>query len=60
MGEGDRYQRAFLDFFEDELVRFGYDWKAVVTEYMLKGPEPMLFGGIGGCKCLFLPFWGLD
>ncbi|KAH8149563.1 uncharacterized protein LAJ45_06192 [Morchella importuna] len=42
------YQRAFLDFFEDELVRFGYDWKAVVTEYMLKGPEPMLFGGIGG------------
>lgn len=42
------YQRAFLDFFEDELVRFGYDWKVVVTEYMLKGPEPLLFGGIGG------------
>lgn len=43
-----RYQRAFLDFFEDELVRYGYDWKAVVIEYVLKGPEPLIFG-TGGC-----------
>lgn len=48
-----RYQRAFLDFFEDELVRYGYDWKTVVIEYMLKGPEPLIFGGIGGCMSLF-------
>lgn len=52
-----RYQRAFLDFFEDELVRFGYDWRAVVVEYMLKGPEPLIFGGIGGCALFFSCYW---
>lgn len=50
-----RYQRAFLDFFEDELVRYGYDWKAVVIEYVLKGPEPLIFGGIGGCMSISPP-----
>lgn len=42
-----------MDFFEDELVRYGYDWKAVVIEYMLKGPEPLIFGGAGECTFLF-------
>jgi hypothetical protein len=36
-----RYQRAFVDFFEDELVRHGYDWKKVVSDYLFSGFEPM-------------------
>ncbi|CUS08665.1 unnamed protein product [Tuber aestivum] len=43
-----RYQRAYLDFFEDELVRLGYDWRRVVAEYLFRGPEPLIFGGMGG------------
>lgn len=45
-----RYQRAYLDFFEDELVRMDYDWKKVVAQYMLVGSEPLIHGAIGGCK----------
>lgn len=36
-----RYQKAFVDFFEDELVRFSYDWKQVVAEYLFSGKEPV-------------------
>lgn len=36
-----RYQRAFVDYFEDELVRHAYEWKKVVNEYLFSGPEPM-------------------
>lgn len=36
-----RYQRAFVNFFEDELVHHGYDWKSVVNEYLFEGSEPM-------------------
>jgi hypothetical protein len=36
-----RYQRAFVDFFEDELVRHGYDWKKVVVDYLFSGKEPL-------------------
>ncbi|KAI9370716.1 hypothetical protein BJX61DRAFT_544345 [Aspergillus egyptiacus] len=35
------YQRAFIDYFEDELVRHGYDWKQVVSTYLFSGPEPL-------------------
>ncbi|KAK3298885.1 uncharacterized protein B0H64DRAFT_85022 [Chaetomium fimeti] len=46
-----RYQRAFVDFFEDVLaMNHAYDWKAVIKEYMLKGDEPLvncLIGGLG-------------
>ncbi|EAW09388.1 questin oxidase family protein [Aspergillus clavatus NRRL 1] len=35
------YQRAFVDFFEDELVRDGYDWKQVLTHYLYSGREPL-------------------
>ncbi|KAI9927811.1 hypothetical protein ASPWEDRAFT_173462 [Aspergillus wentii DTO 134E9] len=35
------YQRAFVDFFEDELVRLGYDWKQVVTDYLFVGKRPL-------------------
>lgn len=36
-----RYQRAYVDFFEDELVRHGYDWKKVVANYLFEGKEPL-------------------
>ncbi|KAI0459726.1 cell cycle checkpoint protein RAD17 [Xylaria acuta] len=46
-----RYQRAFVDFFEDGLaMRHNYDWKRVVKEYMFGGEEPLvncLIGGLG-------------
>lgn len=49
---GDRrYQRAYVDFFEDALaMRFAYDWKKVVEEYMFKGDKPLAHGLIGGRK----------
>ncbi|KAN0074045.1 Protein of unknown function (DUF4243) domain containing protein [Elaphomyces granulatus] len=36
------YQRAYVDFFEDELVRKGYDWKAVVHRFLFSGKEPLI------------------
>ncbi|GAD97228.1 hypothetical protein NFIA_069170 [Paecilomyces variotii No. 5] len=36
------YQRAYVDFFEDELVRYGYDWKQVVHEFLFSGKEPLI------------------
>lgn len=47
---GDRnYQRAYVDFFEDELaLKFQYDWKAVVDEYIFSGKEPLVHGLISG------------
>ena len=47
---GDRrYQRAYVDFFEDALaLRHAYDWKHVVDEYMYGGEEPLVNGLIGG------------
>lgn len=44
-----RYQRAYVDFFEDTLaMKFKYDWKRVIEDYVLKGPEPLVNGLIGG------------
>ncbi|OTB00035.1 hypothetical protein M426DRAFT_324611 [Hypoxylon sp. CI-4A] len=46
-----RYQRAYVDFFEDALAwRHNYQWKGVVEEYLYAGKEPLingLFGGLG-------------
>jgi hypothetical protein len=56
MADSNRYQRAFIDFFESELVRFGYDWKKVLTEYLLKGREPLIHGLISGRELSFLVF----
>lgn len=34
------YQRAFVDFFEDQLVLQGYDWKFIVEKYLFdRGPK---------------------
>ncbi|KAK3936200.1 cell cycle checkpoint protein RAD17 [Diplogelasinospora grovesii] len=44
-----RYQRAYVDFFEDALaMEHAYDWKKVMEAYMLKGKEPLVNGLIGG------------
>ncbi|KAI9824282.1 MAG: hypothetical protein M1832_002090 [Thelocarpon impressellum] len=46
---GDRrYQRAFVDFFEDELVTHGYDWKKLAEEYLFSSEEPLINGLIAG------------
>lgn len=44
-----------MDFFEDELVRFGYDWKQVVAEYLFSGEEPV-FHSIMADRMLILSF----
>ncbi|PLN82257.1 hypothetical protein BDW42DRAFT_166928 [Aspergillus taichungensis] len=36
------YQRAFLDFFEDQLVvNYAYDWRKLVSDYLFTGQEPL-------------------
>jgi hypothetical protein len=37
----NRFDRAFVDFYEDELVHLGYDWKQVVDEYLFTDQEPV-------------------
>ncbi|KIW99113.1 uncharacterized protein Z519_00776 [Cladophialophora bantiana CBS 173.52] len=34
------YQRAFVDFFEDQLVLAGYDWKRVVEKFLFERGNP--------------------
>lgn len=48
-----RFQLAYLDFFEDEWVKNGYDWKMVAIDYMMKGPQPLLHGAVCGRKSIF-------
>lgn len=44
-----RYQRAYVDFYEDELaLKFGYDWKKVLDEYLFSGKQPLINGLIAG------------
>lgn len=46
-----KYQRAYVDFFEDELaLNYGYDWKKVMNEYMFNGKNPLINGIVAGCK----------
>lgn len=42
------YQRAYIDFFEDELVKHNYDWHALLNEYLLGGKEPLINNLISG------------
>lgn len=47
---GDRrYQRAYVDFFEDVLVwKHSYDWKKLMNDFLFEGELPLvnaLFGG---------------
>ena len=43
-----RYQRAFVDFFEDQLVFRRYDVQQVLEEYLLGGKKPLINGMIAG------------
>jgi hypothetical protein len=48
-----RYQRAYVDFFEDELVLNGYDWRKVLDEYLFIGDEPLINGLIAACTACY-------
>lgn len=52
-----RYQRAYVDFFEDSLSSHAcsYDWKKVVNKYMFEGKDPLVNGLIGGRMWLVNP-----
>lgn len=43
-----RYQRAFVDFFEDQLVFRRYNVEEVLEEYLLGGKHPLINGMISG------------
>lgn len=47
---GDKkYQRAYIDFFEDELaLKFHFNWRNLVNEYLLCGEEPLINGLMSG------------
>lgn len=43
------FQRAYVDFFEDELaLKFGYRWKDVVEEYLYSGKNPLINNMVSG------------
>lgn len=42
------YQRAYMDFFEDQLPKYGHDWKAMTEAYLFKGPNPLINNVICG------------
>ncbi|KAK4545734.1 hypothetical protein LTR36_002688 [Oleoguttula mirabilis] len=42
------YQRAFVDFFEDQLVQRGYDWQALLNDFLLHGKQPLINNLIAG------------
>ena len=44
-----RYQRAYVDFFEDQLVLHGYDWIRVMNKYLFEGREPLINCLISNC-----------
>lgn len=44
-----RYQRAYVDFFEDELaLKHDYDWKTVAREFLFEGSNPLINSVISG------------
>jgi len=43
-----KYQRAYIDFFEDQLVQHGYDWQSLLNEFLLQGKEPIINNLISG------------
>ena len=43
------FQRAFLDFFEDELaLKHEYDWKTVAREFLFDGKNPLINCAVSG------------
>lgn len=60
MANSGRYQRAYVNYFEDELVRLGYDWKEVVREYLFLGRAPLFNSIFANCKDHCFPFLAKD
>ncbi|KAJ6157366.1 hypothetical protein N7470_004958 [Penicillium chermesinum] len=54
-----RYQKAFVDFFEDELVRYNYEWKEVVAEYLFSGENPIFHSIMADRTCCLNIHWKL-
>lgn len=48
------YQRAYIDFFEDQLVQKGYDWKRLVEDFLYEGNEPLINNVVAGRKTSYL------
>ena len=46
LGQRD-YERAYIDFFEDQVAEHGYDWKAVVRKFLFEGERPLANGVVG-------------
>ncbi|KAK9237610.1 hypothetical protein V1525DRAFT_456651 [Lipomyces kononenkoae] len=42
------YQRGYKDYFDDEVMQASYDWKRVVSKYLLADDATLLNGVIGG------------
>ncbi|RDI89515.1 hypothetical protein Vi05172_g756 [Venturia inaequalis] len=42
------YQRAFVDYFEDQLVQHGYDWRDLLKAYLFEGDKPLINNMICG------------
>ncbi|KAL1297678.1 hypothetical protein AAFC00_006230 [Neodothiora populina] len=42
------YQRAWVDFFEDQLVQFGYDWKQLLFHFLFHRKNPLINNVIAG------------
>lgn len=58
---GDRhYQRAYVDFFEDMMVmKYKYDWKQVIEEFMFGGKQPLINGLISSRKYSIFTSWNM-
>lgn len=56
---GDKhFQRAYVDFFEDELaLKFSYDWKRVAEEYLFYGKNPLINCVVSSCKFSCPQYW---
>ncbi|TIA13304.1 hypothetical protein D6C80_06324 [Aureobasidium pullulans] len=42
------YQRAWIDFLEDQLVQFGYDWRELLDDFLYSGKQPLINNLIAG------------
>ncbi|KAF2674417.1 hypothetical protein BT63DRAFT_419709 [Microthyrium microscopicum] len=42
------YQRAYVDFFEDQMVTHSYHWKELIQEYLFEGEKPLVNNLISG------------
>jgi hypothetical protein len=46
------YQRAWIDFLEDQLVQFGYDWRELLDDFLYSGKQPLINNLIAGRELL--------